>query len=334
MKKYALLVAATGPLAGRNYMPDATALLNSIQKIRLHERVDGDLVVYLLHYGFDPSWNYFERACKAYDFKFVALELDPKSIACPAGTKTIELIKRARYFKLLNIALEYDAVCLMDADMFFVAPEFGSFFQMVAGTKKLIGANERFKWDVGPQTYFEANGTPIFSGPRRMYSMICNVPSIFDMHQWYEVFKYYKDICFNGYQIKNDIRVGIGDLFAHNISIHKFNRESDVIMFPMECMAQVHHVWRKPWTHLINDNGHWRSFAGDRVYVIHDTKRIAAENFVSDNMRDYQDEFSGWKSRESMTAKIESGLNAIKNELNDLTCGKDAVLNLNSFKWR
>ena len=331
LKRYAIFFAATGPLVGRNYLPDTNCLLNSIQKQRLFDYPDCELDVYLLHYGFDPVWNYIERAKAAFDFNFIPIELDIKSIPCSKETKPIELIKRARYFKVLDIGMKYDSVCLLDADMFFVAPEFMSFMEMVSGTRKLIGANERFKWDVGPATYFEGNGKPVFDKTSRLYSMICNVPSIFDMKQWREVFEYYCKICFDGYQFKGQNRVGIGDLFAHNISIHKMGRDQDVIMLPMEAMAQVHHVWRKPWTHIINDNGHWRSFSGDRVYMIHDTKRICQEKFVSGNMDAYRKEFEGWKDLKAMEPKIQAGLQAIQKEWWELNFGNDAKLKLYDF---
>ena len=331
-KRYGIFFAVTGPLAERNYLPDCNTLLNSIQKTRLWEWVDGELDVNILHLGFDPAWRYFERARNNFEFNIQEFNLEHRNRqVIPNGVKTNELVKRARYFHIKDAGLKYDAVCLLDADMFFVSPEFGSFFQMVSGTSKLIGANERFKWDVGPESYFEADGTPIFPASGKLHSMICNVPSVFDMHQWQDVFEYYCKICFDGYQIKNGQRVGIGDLFAHNIAIHKLGRASDVVMLPMESMAQVHHVWRKPWTHLINDNGNWRSWAGDRVYMIHDTKRICQGNFISGNMAEYRKEFSGWDALETMAPKIEAGLRAVQREWWNLNYGSDSNLKLSEF---
>jgi hypothetical protein len=331
MKKYAIFFAATGPVIGRNYLPDTNCLLNSIQKHQLHKKLNGTLDVYLMHYGFERGWNYIEKAKKVFDFNFIGIELNPSSIPCKCETKPIELIKRARYFKILEIGKQYDAVCLLDADMFFVSPVFSSFFEMVSGTNKIIGANERFKWAIGSDMYFESDGKSIFTESTKMYSMICNVPSIFDMNKWNETFEYYCKICFGGYQFKGKERVGIGDLFAYNIAINKTGRANDVIMFPMETMAQVHHVWRKPWTYLINDNDYWMTFSGDRVYMIHDTKRICRQSFIQDNMKDYNIEFEGWKDREKFTSKIEQGLRSIQIEWWNLNFGKDAKLNLYDF---
>jgi hypothetical protein len=331
MNKYAIFTAATGPIVGRNYLSDVNSLLNSIQKHRLHERINGTLDVYLIHYGFDPAWNYLNKAQGLFDFNLIPVDIEKFDIPCPNGTKAIEFIKRARYSIILTYGPRYEAICLLDADMFFVSDEFVSMFELVAGTRKLIGANERIKWDVGPKQYFESDGVPIFDKPDKMRSMICNVPSVFDMKEWMDVFEYYRKICFNGFQITDGVRKGIGDLFAHNIAIKRMNRESDVVMFPMETMAQVHHVWRKPWTHLINDNGKWRTFSGDKVYLIHDTKRICQGNFVEANIEAYRNEFAGWKDVAAFEPKIRSGLQAVQNEWYDLNIGKDARLKIYDF---
>lgn len=320
MKRYAILFAATGPVAGRNYLPDTNALLNSLAKCRIGRTCEGELTVFLLHHGFDPDWDYPALAMEAFrdDFQLKPLELRREDVPHPKGTNTIEFVKRARYFRLMELCQGYDAVCLLDADMFVVAPEFGGLFQLVAGTRKLIGANERFKWDVGPQSYFYADGAPIFTSAGRMRAMCCNVPSLFVLEEWREVLELYSRICFDGYQFKAGLKVGIGDLFAHNIAIHRLGRDSDVVMLPMECFAQVHHVWRKPWTYPINDGGQWRSFSGDRIYMVHDSKKIATARFVPGNMTKFAEEFAGWSEQAKFMGPIRVGLRALQREWYDL----------------
>lgn len=305
--KVAIFFAATGPMVGRNYIADVNCLLNSIDKHRLYEKINLD--VYFFHYGFDPSWEYPKRAQEELPFNLICIEVDKNS--CPGHTKPIEYIKRLRYSKLLEFGGKYDAICHLDADMFFVTNEIVSLFEMVAGTDKLIGCNERFKWLVGPKVYFEKDGTSIFKELGKLHSMICNVPSIFDLKKWRDVFEYYTDICFGGYQIKNGGKAGIGDLFAHNIAIHKMGRDTDVVMFPMETMAQVHHTWINPNTYIIKDGDMWRSAAGDKIYMIHDTKRICRSNFVNDNLALFNKNCPWAKSFEG---KIKTGLLAAQSE--------------------
>lgn len=316
--RYAIFFAATGPMAGRNYIADANCLLNSIEKHRLHTKVNGVLDVYLLHYGFDPKWNYLEKAKKLFSFNLIPIDMN-RYKDFQGEMKSIEFIKRIRYRVITSIGMEYDVVCLLDSDMFFVSDEFVSFFEMVNGTRYLIGCNEKFKWEVGPNNYFEGNGKQLFDKPDKLHAMICNVPSVFDMKKWIDVFNYYNDIAFTGYQIKGNIRVGIGDIFAHNISIQNMNRCADVIMFPMETMTQVHHTWINPNTYVIRDGDRWRSAAGDKMYMIHDTKRICRKTFVSDNMNKFRKDNAGCSMAMKFEGKIKNGLEAVQNEWHELT---------------
>ena len=309
VNRFALFVAATGPDIGRNYIPDVNSQLNSLQKQGIT-----DLDVYLLNYGFPPDWNYCEKAVEAFDFNVIPITMSRDDVPHPKQTNPIEFTKRARYFYLMEYAKNYDAVCLMDADMFVVSPAFRGLFDLVAGTSLMVGANERFKWDVGATSYFYSDGCPIFPDPRKLHMMICNVPCLFDMNKWADVFETYKQICFDGFQFRRTEKVGIGDLYAHNIAINVHNREQDIYAFPMSTFAQVHNVWRKPWTHIINDGGNWRTFAGDRIMVVHDTKKIATDRFVPGNMAKYLEEFEGWKDRDAFEGKIRTGLRALQKE--------------------
>lgn len=321
MSKYAIYFAATGPLAGRNYLADANCLLNSIEKHKLYEKVDGELDVHLIHYGFDPEWKYIDTIKSVFSFNIIDHELFNKT-----DHKAIEYIKRIRYLILLQTARDYDAVCLLDSDMFIVSDEFVNLFEMVNGTDKLIGCNEKYKWDVGPFSYFSKVGEPVFFFDSKLHSMVCNVPSIFDMKKWQDVFGFYYQIAFDGYQIKGKNKVGIGDLFAHNIAIHRMNRTKDVVMFPMETMAQVHHTWINPNTYIINDKYGWRSAAGDKIYTIHDTKRICRKNFVTDNLNKYRNE-CGLINPEKFEGKIRVGLEAVQHEWFDLNYNQKLSIN-------
>ncbi len=308
VNKYAIYFAATGPLAGRNYLADVNCLLNSIEKHRLHEKINGELDVHLIHYGFDPDWKYIEAAKSVFSFNIIDHELSNET-----DHKAIEYIKRIRYLIMLRTAHDYNAVCLLDSDMFFVSDEIINLFEIVNGTDKLIGCNEKYKWDVGPLMYFTKVGEPIFFFDSKLHSMICNVPSIFDLNKWEKTFGYYHQIAFDGYQLKNGNKVGIGDLFAHNIAIHKTGRTKDVVMFPMETMAQVHHTWINPNTYIVKDDYGWRSAAGDKIYMIHDTKRICRINFVDDNIDKYRNE-CGLIKPEKFEGKIRKGLEAVQHE--------------------
>ena len=325
-REYAILFAATGPLAGRNYLADANCLLNSIQKYKLHKKINGNLTVYVLHNGFDPSWDYLAKATRTFNFELIFINISKNGYE---KHNQIEYTKRIRYKNIITLGKAYDVVCLLDADMFFVSDEFVTLFELVDRTDKLIGCNEKHKWKVGPETYYEKDGTPIFDKPGKLHSMICNVPSLFNVNKWMDVLEYYNKICFDGYQYKGPHKVGIGDLFAYNIAIHKMNRDKDVVMFPMETMAQVHHTWINPNTYVINDGDHWRSASGDKIYMLHDTKRICKKTFVEDNINKYRS--LNFNNAEKHEGNIRKGLQAVQNEWWELNYGESAALKLNEF---
>ena len=115
MKKYAIFVAATD-----NYLMYLNALLNSIVKRELYKSVD--LTVYLMHYQFPI--DYCKKATEKLPFKFIPLEIKKSAIEHPQETKRIEFVKRARFKYTVDYGMDYDAICLLDADMFIVSDQF------------------------------------------------------------------------------------------------------------------------------------------------------------------------------------------------------------------
>ena len=55
-------------------------------------------------------------------------------------------VKQARFKYVKEHGTKYDAICLLDADMFIVSRNFPKLFKLIEGTSYLIGCNERFKW--------------------------------------------------------------------------------------------------------------------------------------------------------------------------------------------
>jgi hypothetical protein len=288
------------------------ALLNSIEKRRLFRGCN--LTVYLMHHDF--PMEYFEEAQKAFSFRLLPIEIKRNDIDHPPATKRIEFVKRARFHYMPLYSKGYDAVCLLDGDMYMVSEEFMKLFDMVAHTDYLIGCNERFKWSIGDNYQFE--GKPIFATPQKLYQMHCSVPIIFDMERWGHVFECYNRIAFHGTQEKNGNTTGIGDIYCWNISVQNCGKQSDVVVFPIETMCQVHRTNMKDWTYMQEEGGYWFTFAGDRVYSIQG--RIAQPNFVDGSIEWYREDAKngGRAVNEKQVDKIRKGLQAIQREWWDL----------------
>jgi len=311
MGKYALFVAATP-----NYLSHINALLNSIYKRNLYKKCD--LTVYFFHHdGFDIE--YINNIQTAFPFQVIPVEITRGDFDLPTNTKRIEFIKRIRYKKMVEFGALYDVVCLLDADMFIVSDQFMALFDLIKGTDYLIGCNEKIKWDIGDNYFFEDTKKPIFETPQKLMQFICNVPSIFDMQKWRSVVECYCNIAKNGRQYKHgdkDFILGIGDLHTWSIAIQKMRMNDKVIMFPMETMAQVHYTNMRDWTFPIVENNYWRSQAGDRIYIIHG--RIARKNFIEGCIDKFRQLHKGREEIEKVENKIRNGLKAIQKEFYDL----------------
>lgn len=309
LPKYAMFVAATP-----NYMKALNALLNSIEKRRLYR--DCYLDVYVFYYG---AWDndYVMAAQRAYTFPVKFVRIMERELGIQM--KTIEYVKRIRYHKITEYAGEYDAVCMLDCDMFFVSDQFMRLFDMVNNTRLLIGCNEKFKWETGPYTI---DGKKIIEPSGKMLQFLCNTPAIFCMKNWEEVFKKYIDIAINGRQEKGGNIVGIGDIMCWNLAIKASKREDDVVMFPMETMAQVHYTNMRAWTYPIVGNDYWRTEAGDRIYVIHG--RVGREGFIEGCMKKYYQLQVGRPDIDKVAVNVRKGLLAIEKEWVEL--GEERVL--------
>jgi hypothetical protein len=311
MRDCCLVVATTD-----NYVPYTNALLNSIQKRRLHEKCD--LTVYLLYHDLGKLGHYPAMARERLGFRVEPIEVLRSDVAHPPETKRIEFIKRARFKLIQEIGMRHDLTCLMDADMFLVSDEFVNLYELAADSRLLVGCNEAFKWVIG-DTY-SYHGQPLFPQPVKLHKMHCSVPIVFDMHQWQDVFAYYNDICFEGRQVRPDGTVsGIGDIFCWNIAVYKLNRQRDVVLFPMETMTQVHQTNCHPGTELQVDNGYWFTRAGDPVYSVHG--RVANENWLDGHLDRFEEDMQkdGAAGRvPKHKARIEAGLRAVVNEWHEL----------------
>jgi len=300
---YAIFVASTD-----NYLPYVNALLNSIQKRELHRHCN--LTVYLLYH--DMPVEYPEAAKTAFSFRLIPVNVERADVPHPEGTKRIEFVKRARFWLVMKYAPKYDAVCLLDADMFIVSPEFAKLFDLVDGTQLCIACNERFKWNIGHD--YVLDGKPILDPPQKLVQMHCSVPIIFVYKHWEDVFKSYTEICFGGRQWKNGEQKGIGDIYSWNISVVRCGKQDRIVVFPMSVMTQVHHTVIKPWTFLQVDHDYWYTYAGDRVYSVHG--RVARPGYV----RGYLERFDrdAGENEKPFRSKIEASLRRIQTEWYDL----------------
>lgn len=305
-----------------DYIQFTNALLNSIDR----HQIPAD--VYLLH-DFPPN-NYLRDAGQRLSrFHAVPVERAHFRFDASKGLAVSDSLfrKQSRFRYVREIGARYEAVALLDADMFLVTRNFNNLFELVAGTSKLVGCNERFKW-VFDRSY-EFGDRPIFDLPVRATKFHCSVPIVLDAKRWGDVFDYYNQIAFAAYQVAPRFPGGIkwmGDIESWNIAVYKCGRADDVVLFPMETMTQVHGTNALPRSRIRKTREGWFSDAGDEVFTIHG--RVGTDQWEQDQfdklnkfVRDYDVADS-----ERLTKDLRAVLADIKVEWNELNFGHKLLL--------
>lgn len=306
MKKYAIFVNSNG-----GYIPFLNALLNSIDRYKL------DVDVHLLHY--ECPAKYLEEVQKSFNYNVILTEIkrDDFNIHEFNERNNNLFIKQSRFKYIREKGMEYDAICMLDADMFVTTSNFMNLFDLVSGTNKLIGCNERFKW-VFDKKYM-LNGKQIFDTPVKAHKFHCSVPIIFDLKKWTEVFDYYNQMAYNAFETDpaGKILKPVGDIYCWNISVYKNNRQNDVVLFPMAQMAQVHHTYAHPWTRLEKTGeGNWITYEGDEVFSIHG--RVGNKGWYEGQMRGMEKLITEFQINKDFTNVVKSTLRNIIREWIDL----------------
>jgi hypothetical protein len=258
------------------YIPYLNVLLNSME----YHKIYAD--VFLMYYG--ECIDYVKGAIDIFNFNIIPIEIKKEDFVIDEFNKNNNnlFIKQSRFRYIREFGLQYDAIAMLDADMFIVSEEFMSLFNLVSGTNKLIGCNEKFKWVFSNKYIYKEK--PILEHAVKAYKFHCSVPIIFDLKEWISVFDFYNKIAYNSFEKINNCIKPIGDIYCWNISVYKNNRQDDVVIFPMQTMTQVHHTYALPWAGISKQNdGKWITNDGEHVYSIHG--RIGKKSWEEGQLR-------------------------------------------------
>ena len=250
MKK-ALFVATD-----QNYIKYTNVLLNSIEKYNL------DIDVYLIHYGI--SDEYLDKI-RQFSYNIKPIKVEYENYMQLDNISKNMIFKKLRFQHIKDYGSNYDVVALFDADLFIVNKNINNLFELVNNTNKLIGCNERFKWNFNDN--YCVDDKPILDRTVRANKFHCSVPIIFDIKKWVDVIDYYNEISFKA--IEKDKNKRVGDMYCWNLAVYNKNREDDVILFPMQTMTQVHQTNVRPYSSIKISDGNWQTSDGDEVYTIH-----------------------------------------------------------------
>jgi len=233
--KFAFLTGAS-----KSYLAGLNALLNSLE---VHSHKEDFLLV-----SFDIPEDYLKKAQETFSFNI--------RIFKPRINHQVQGTAIERFRIAYEIGKEYDAVCLLDADMFFVN-DVARFFLAASKGLIIVGSNgmhisftkkhqEIYKCDLGVEEYphyLIHTTAPIFLSPQDL--------------DWFSAL----------YKSK---RVDSFDDFLYlNILGIKMRKTEKMICMPPYLFSQIHHFGVKPNTRIIKKNGVLLSETEERIAVVH-----------------------------------------------------------------
>lgn len=228
--EYAFIVAASA-----NYEPAVRAMFNSLEALGNRHRV------IFLSYKF--------RGVP--DVSFPVEFVEAPELGCQVRSTAIERFRLA-----CEAAPDYDAICLLDADMFFLRPV-DLFFDVAAAGFIVTGSNgmvidyhrefqERYGLDMGSESY--------------VYMKLHTTAPIFisrDNTDWFEA-------------LYGARRVDSWDDFLYlNLLGAHMGKDRKMICLPPYAFTGIHHWQMKPATAIMEKGGIIMSGTEEEVYTVH-----------------------------------------------------------------
>lgn len=234
MTEYAFIVAAS-----ENYLPGLKAMFNSL------EVLGNEQDVVLLSYKLPSD---FLGSLSTYSFDVEVIE--------SIGDHQIHATAIERFRIAVDVGQDRKAVCLLDADMFFVS-NVDLFFQIASKGFIVTGSNgmminfdkkyqDKFEVDLGQRSYLYLKthtSVPIFI-------------SKLDL-DWFDA-------------LYHSRRYDYWDDFLYlNILGIKMSKDKKMLCMPPYAFTGIHHWHLKPVIHVICKGGHLVSGTEQPIYMVH-----------------------------------------------------------------
>lgn len=251
--KYAFVVSAC-----KKYVPEITALLNSLEAIGNKHTVF--LIAYELPEELLAQFSKLSFHVETYRI--------PETEAREFGGES-EILCRKRYWYAAEWGQNFDAVCVLDADMFFVRPV-DQFFDIAAKTGFLCGATLEQKRIYGEIEHHKVNGKQLLEKPMWNPKDVCCAPMFANVRQdspWYGIFRECWTIFAEGWPETN---FKAPDMESYNLLILRDKLTDKVLLLCNYSFVATNEKLLKPYTRVIGQtDGLLWTESGEPIYIVH-----------------------------------------------------------------
>lgn len=246
MSRFAYVVGAT-----YGYIPELTALLNSL------DYVGNTFDVIVI--GIELTEELLSQFSKL-SYKVIHRYVTEAEWQADRGRS--ETVCRKRYWYAAEYGKDYEAVCVLDADMVFTRNPY-QYFEIAAKTGFIVGVcKEQNKVYDDPHHYVD--GQWVWGIPVGYYNDkdLCNSPLFLDARLWGEALKYSWDIFINrGFKAP--------DMDAMNLSFLHYGGHDKIIKLPGNAWLGTNEQHLKPYIRAVTIRGQIQTESGIEIYSYH-----------------------------------------------------------------
>jgi hypothetical protein len=249
MSKFAFIVGAT-----YGYTPELVALLNSL------DYVGNQADVHVL--AIELETDLMLQAIQKLTYKVIFHDISEQE--WQEGHGRSEIVCRKRYWYAAEIGKDYDAVCVLDADLVFVRNPV-HFFEVAEKTGLVVGVSKEQN-KVYDDPHHQFNGEWII--PEGYYNRVdlCNCPTFVNPKIWGEAFRKSWEWFVTGFP---DTNMKCPDMDCMNIALLKYGSADRTIVLAGVQWLSTNEQAMKPYIRFIEDRGLIKTESGFPVYSFH-----------------------------------------------------------------
>ena len=276
MTKYAYIVGACS-----KYTPELNALINSL------DYVGNTYDFHLLGIHLEDSFtSQFDKL----GYKIIHHKISEEEIAESHGIS--EVTCRKRYWYAGEIGKDYDAICVLDADLIFTRNPW-QFFDIAAKTGFVLGVHKEQN-KVYDREHHKAKGVPLVEPGFWNDKDLCNCPLFIDARKYEVPLKRSWDIFMDGFP---DTNFKAPDMDAMNLTFLEAGLYDKIIKLSNHSWLGTNESILKPYTRAILKHGLLFTENGQEIFCFHgqyykhkwrecqlDNRHRCAEGYLKCNM--------------------------------------------------